>query len=162
MELEEFNRKIVPMRQELLSMARRQTGDEDLAEDSVQEVMLKLWSMRHELDRYDNHRALAIKIMHNWYIDHWRHSQKECHIKPDKDIATNDNSIEARDEVSITRAIVDKLPPLQAQVFRMKDIEGYESDELIKIIGCTPESLRQNLSRARKKIRVEFIKIRNK
>ncbi len=40
MELEEFNRKIVPMRQELLSMARRQTGDEDLPEDSVQEDML--------------------------------------------------------------------------------------------------------------------------
>ena len=28
MELEEFNRKIVPMRQELLSMARRQTRDD--------------------------------------------------------------------------------------------------------------------------------------
>lgn len=162
MELEEFNRKIVPMRQELLSMARRQTGDEDLAEDSVQEVMLKLWSMRYELDKYENHRALAIKIMRNWFIDHWRNSQKVCHLKTDKDIATNDNSIEARDEVSIIRSIVDTLPPLQAQMFRMKDIEGYENEELIKILGCTPESLRQNLSRARKKIREEFIKIRNK
>ena len=88
MELEEFNRKIVPMRQELLSMARRQTGDEDLAEDSVQEVMLKLWSIRHELNKYGNTRALAIKMIRNWYIDHWRHSKMECHLKTDKDIAT--------------------------------------------------------------------------
>ena len=162
MELEEFNRKIVPMRQELLSMARRQTRDDDLAEDSVQEVMLKLWSMRHELYKYGNTRALAIKMIRNWHIDHWRHSQKECHLKTDKDIATTDNTVELKDEISIIRSIVDTLPPLQAQVFRMKEIEGYENEELIKIIGCSPDSLRQNLSRARKKIKEEFIKIRNK
>ena len=86
----------------------------------------------------------------------------ECHLKTDKDIATTDNTVELKDEISIIRSIVDTLPPLQAQVFRMKDIEGYENEELLKIIGCTPDSLRQNLSRARKKIREEFIKIRNK
>jgi RNA polymerase sigma-70 factor (ECF subfamily) len=86
----------------------------------------------------------------------------ECHLKTDKDIATTDNTVELKDEISIIRSIVDTLPPLQAQVFRMKEIEGYENEELIKIIGCTLDSLRQNLSRARKKIREEFIKIRNK
>jgi RNA polymerase sigma-70 factor (ECF subfamily) len=86
----------------------------------------------------------------------------ECHLKTDKDIATTDNTVELKDEISIIRSIVDTLPPLQAQVFRMKEIEGYENEELIKIIGCSPDSLRQNLSRARKKIREEFIKIRNK
>ena len=43
MELDTFNRKIVPMRMRLIGRARQLTGDDDSAEDLVQEVMLKLW-----------------------------------------------------------------------------------------------------------------------
>ena len=35
----------------------------------------------------------------------------------------------------------------------MKDIEGYETDEIAEITGCGPEAIRSNLSRARKKVR---------
>ncbi len=42
---------------------------------------------------------------------------------------------------------------------RMKEMEGYEADEIMAITGCTSESLRQNLSRARRRIREEFIRI---
>ncbi|WP_286375296.1 hypothetical protein [Xylanibacter rodentium] len=41
----------------------------------------------------------------------------------------------------------------------MKEMEGYEADEIMAITGCTSESLRQNLSRARRRIREEFIRI---
>lgn len=54
---------------------------------------------------------------------------------------------------------MDRLPPLQAQILRMKEIEGYDKEEIIKITGCTPESLRQNLSRARRRIKEEFMRI---
>ena len=57
------------------------------------------------------------------------------------------------------RLIVDHLPPLQGRLFRMKEIEGYGNEEIMQITGCTPESLRQNLSRARRKIIADFAKL---
>lgn len=67
MKPEEFNRIIIPMRDELKGLARKLTGDDYSAEDLVQEVMLKLWSMRATLDRYENKRALAMTMLRNKY-----------------------------------------------------------------------------------------------
>lgn len=39
--------------------------------------------------------------------------------------------------------IVGYLPPLQQQIFRMKEIEGYEKEEIMLVTGCSNESLRQ-------------------
>lgn len=46
MTAEEFNHIIVPMRDDLKRQARNMTGDDSRAEDLVQEVLLKMWSMR--------------------------------------------------------------------------------------------------------------------
>ena len=66
---------------------------------------------------------------------------------------------ENTDEISLIRTIVEHLPPLQQKLFKMKEIEGYESAEIMKITGCSAESLRQNLSRARRKILADFAKL---
>ena len=55
--------------------------------------------------------------------------------------------------------IIDHLPPLQQRLFRMKEIEGYTADEIMRITGCSAANLRKNLSRARIAIRTQFIHI---
>ena len=49
------------------------------------------------------------------------------------------------------------LPPLQQRVLQMKDMEGYETAEIAEITGITPEAVRNNLSRARKRMRKLYI-----
>lgn len=41
----------------------------------------------------------------------------------------------------------------------MKEIDGYESEEIRLILGCTADNLRRNLSRARMKIRERYMEI---
>lgn len=157
---EEFNSIIIPMRDELKASARRMTGDDQTAEDTVQEVMLKLWSMRETLDRYDNKSALAYTILRNLMTDNWRHRRFESVAEVSETVSGScAPTAEQRDEAALIRRIIDHLPPLQRQMFRLKEIEGYSSDEIIQITGCTAESLRQNLSRARRKIRADFIRL---
>ena len=160
MKPEEFNRIIIPMRDELKGLARKLTGDDYSAEDLVQEVMLKLWSMRATLDRYENKRALAMTMLRNKYSDQWRHDRLEDGKASATGLTADDwHRAEAKDEADLIRLVVEHLPELQRQIFKMKEIEGYESSEIMKITGCTAESLRQNLSRARRKIREDFIKL---
>lgn len=159
MEIAEFTEKIVSMRTELLGVAVKLTGNGDTAEDLVQEVMLKLWSIRGSLDRHTSHKALAITILRNKYNDYWRHRQLETEKKPPHgEMQAEQTSMDEKDEVELIKEIVEHLPPLQARIFRLKEIEGYDKDEIMKITGCTPESLRQNLSRARRRIREEFLR----
>ncbi len=148
------------MREELKAYARRLTRDDDRAEDLVQESMLKLWDMHLSLGAEDNIKALAITIIRNKYNDQWRHQR----LENGKALASEqegDNGLapEIKDEVELIKYIVEHLPTLQREIFRMKEIDGYESQEIIQITGCSAESLRQNLSRARRKIREEFIRL---
>ena len=56
------------------------------------------------------------------------------------------------------KEIIEKLPELQKAIIRMKDIEEYEVEEIAEITGTKLEAVRMNLSRARKKVREEYIK----
>ena len=77
------------------------------------------------------------------------------------EVPIEDRRAEQRDEVNLIRQIVAQLPPLQQQIFRMKEIEGYTADEIMQITGCTADNLRKNLfsSRARLKIRETYMNI---
>ena len=63
MRTEEFNHIILPMRSNLKAYALRLTESDDNAEDLVQEVMLRLWDMRQNIQAEDNHKALATSFM---------------------------------------------------------------------------------------------------
>lgn len=66
--------------------------------------------------------------------------------------------MEIKDEIRLMHEIIDSLPNLQRTIMRMKDIEGYETDEIAEITGCGPEAIRSNLSRARKKVRDVYLR----
>ena len=159
MRTEEFNHIILPMRSDLKEYALRLTESDDNAEDLVQEVMLRLWNMHDSLENHQNVKALALTILRNKYTDQWRHRQLESGKESCYEASTNDNAAEMNDEMAIIRTIIKHLPPLQQQIMTMKEIEGYEAEEIIKITGCTADSLRQNLSRARRRIQQEYIRM---
>lgn len=160
MTAEEFNHIIVPMRDDLKRQARNMTGDDSRAEDLVQEVLLKMWSMRSQLDMYDNKKALAVTILKNKAKDAWKHDRFESGGGSETaERVSEDHTAENTDEISLIRTIVEHLPPLQRKLFKMKEIEGYDSAEIMQITGCSADSLRQNLSRARRKILADFAKL---
>ena len=68
--------------------------------------------------------------------------------------------LEGNDEIRLMREIISSLPTLQQTIIRMKDIEEYETEEIAQITGCSSESIRSNLSRARKKVRDIYLKIK--
>lgn len=155
---EEFNRIMTPMRARLKVAARGIAGDDDRAEDLVQEALLALWAMRSSLSRYESLMGLAVTVMRNKYCDSRRHAALERGRElPEAARAVAPYDMELHDDVALISAIVDRLPSLQRTVFRMKEIEGYDAADIMLVTGCTAEALRQNLSRARRKIRDEFM-----
>ena len=159
MTTEDFYHIVLPLRDGLLRYALKLTSGSPDADDLVQETMLRLWDMHPRLDRGDNLRALAVTMVRNRFYDTQRHSQHSRALTPDDDRAIDDRRAEQRDEAQLIRIIVDHLPPLQQRLLRMKEIEGYTAEEIMHITGCSSGALRKNLSRARMKIRQEYISI---
>jgi len=162
MKQEEFKKEIVPLREKLLFYAQRILQTQEDAEDVVQEVMLKLWHIRKELDKYNNVAALAVTITKNLCLNRLK-SFREYDNDMDKVAAEYgeplpDSLLEQQEDVMMVMTILDSLPDLQQTILRMKHIEGLEIEEITELTGASSGAIRVHLSRGRKRIKELFFK----
>ncbi|WP_446784876.1 RNA polymerase sigma factor [Macellibacteroides fermentans] len=161
MELETFKSTVLPLRDKLLKYSVKLTDDGADAEDIVQEAFLKLWYIRDRLDGYQSVEALSVQVVKNLCLDKLR--SKRMDRMPENsesilaDTVTPEQLLEQHDAVAIIGRLIQQLPTLQQCIIQMKDVEGYELSEIAQITGTQIESVRVNLSRARKKVREQFL-----
>ena len=160
MEQKEFETEIRRIRRRLLSEAQRSLEDGDEAEDITQDAVLKLWSMRQQLDSYQSVEALAIVMVRRLAL-----SKKRTRIVPMADYTTTEaithetpeSQFVSQEEEAKVLKLLATLPDAQQAVLRMKHVDGLETSEIASITGSSEEAVRKNLSRARKKIMEMFL-----
>lgn len=163
MEQEQFKIEVVPLRGKLSGCARRLLNDPQDVEDVVQEVFLEMWYIREELDRYESVEALAVQITKHLCLNRLRAFRYRQEKLSDSAVITADDNpyvaLEQKDSVSQVMHIMELLPGLQQTILRMKHVDGFEVKEIAELTGSSPEAVRVNLSRARKKVKELFLKM---
>ncbi len=157
MNIEEFNIVVYPLKDKAYRFARRLMKDNAEAEDLTQDMFVRLWQMRDKLEVYRNIESLAMTTIKNLCLDRMKKKKPvladvetdyESFLRTD-----NDRQMEFSDIAGKINTIVDELPESHRAAFHLKDIEGYDYDEIEKILEINRSTLKVNLSRARKKIR---------
>jgi RNA polymerase sigma-70 factor (ECF subfamily) len=154
-----FNKLMTYLRPKMYRFALAFIRRADEAEDIVQEVGLKLWE---NLPTIGNVEAYAMSSVKNRCLDYARSPRN----RTDELIEANDTaheqtpykSLEHTDMIAFVRRLIGRLPEQQQMVMHLRDIEGYELEEIAEIIGINEGTVRVNLSRARQKIREELLK----
>ncbi|MDE5676426.1 RNA polymerase sigma factor [Phocaeicola sp.] len=149
------------MRPALLRMALRYLENPDEAEDVVQDALLKLWFLRDRLDQYRSVDALAIIIIKHLCINRLRGIRiVKVELEQGISIVGGENpemKLVEEENMQEILEVINTLPDLQQAILRMKHLEGFEVEEIARLMGSTPVAVRTNLSRARKKVREQFI-----
>lgn len=161
MEQKEFETLIRRIRPRLHQEAFRHLVNSDEAEDVTQETVLKLWAMRQELNRYRSVEALAIVMTRRIALTRKRTKTVPLADWQKVDIEesnTPETTVISQEEEDRLLRLISVLPDTQQAVLRMKHLDGLETSEIARIIGCSEEAVRMNLSRARRKIMQMFIK----
>ena len=156
-----FNQLMAHLKPKLYRFALAFTKRTDEAEDAVQEVAIKLWERRDELETLRNVEAYAMSAVRNRCLDYARspHSRMDelTEIHDAMHEQTPYKILEQADMAAFVRQLIDRLPEQQQTIIRLRDIEGYELDEIAQILGINDGTVRTNLSRARQKIRDELL-----
>ena len=162
MEKEQFEIEARRMRPTLLRQALRYMEDADEAEDVVQDVLLKLWFLRNRLDHYSNIEALAMVVTKHLCLNSLKQTRNQTvcleEILNLGDPDTPEIKMMGEEQMQELLEMIAQLPDLQQAVLRMKHVEGFEVEEIAQLTGTNPVAVRTNLSRARKKIREQFLK----
>lgn len=137
-------------------------GDSDEAKDVTQDAYERVWRARDAVLAQRYPRAYVCRIVRNLAIDRLRSKKRLHSLEEGWQSTTADNDMspnhEIRDIAELTKKCITQLPERQRIAIHMRDIEGYEIEEIAETLECDPTSVRMNLSRARKSVREEIIK----
>ncbi len=162
----DFKTDVLPMSNKLLRFALQILQNEEEAKDVLQDIFLKLWQKREELVKVENVEAFAMRMIRNRCLDVIR-SRRTVSMEmvkkgklPDEDGPDN-NELEMADSAVLVKQIIAGLPDLQRTIIHLRDIEQLEYEEIAEATDMNVNAIRVNLSRARKKVRDEILKIQN-
>lgn len=164
---EEYKDEVRRIRPKLLSVARRFLSDDE-AEDTVQDVLLRLWQMLDELRLPID--ALATVLVRNQCVSLLRKQRRIVALSAAAVPSGFSSAAAVPDVFSVgttnenldrLMAIVERLPSLQQTILRLRHMEGMEMSDIANLIGSNEVALRKALSRARQTVRLQFLKQNN-
>lgn len=161
----EFLNIVVPFKDKIFRLAKRLLVSREEAEDATQEILLKLWKNKEQIQNYKNVEAFAMTMTKNFCLDKLKskHAQnlKIVHSNYKDENESLQKQVELNDSINWVAKIIEELPEQQKMVIQMRDVEQYDLDEIAEILGMQNTAVRVALSRARKSIREKLIKTHN-
>lgn len=139
---------------DLLRLARYLLRDRTAAEDMVQDIVLRLWSRMTDPSEpvIDDLRAYAFSALRNRLRDR-RSSLPDAEIDESVPDPVAGSTLPARLACADTLAALDKLPADQADLIRMRAIEGLSYAQIAARTGLAEGTVTSRLSRARVALR---------
>lgn len=147
----------------LLNFGIRFTSDRELVKDCVQDVFVKLYTKRGELDTIVNLESYLFVSLRNRLNDEFRHNShlSEDEIDPNTMIVIDDNA----DTMMLgfedagtrrTNTVHDNikcLSPRQKQIIDLFYIEQRKYDDICRIMGINYQSVRNLMHRSMTRLR---------
>lgn len=143
-----FNKKIY-------SFSLSYLKNKDEAEGIVQEVFLRLWRNRAELQSQYNIDSYLFKITYNLVMKHFRNlSREKKHLEefsrnlPDMDDSAS-SDLEYQELLDLTEKAIKQLPERQKAVYQLNMRDGLTVDEISGKLGISRRTAENHLHRAK-------------
>ena len=153
----DFTDTYLPLSESLYRVAFRLLGAQEDAEDAVQDLYLKLWADKEDLDTVYNPKGYCISVLRNICIDRIRRADRLVSEEGLEGVtAWSDDSqerLERREKLEEVAKVLRKLSPNQKILLRMKVFEDLSYDEMAERTGMSKLTMRVLLSQARSKIK---------
>lgn len=159
----QLKNKLEKLRPRLYRMALAWCCKPELADDLVQDTMLKALNKSHQLKNEKSLDSWMFSILNNCWRDHFR--QQKDTINIDElvfiDEATPIKHIEQKNIVDTVRSAIATLPMGQCQVITLVDLEDMSYAEVAKQLQIPIGTVMSRLCRARNKLADKLIDMRS-
>ena len=128
--------------------------DTALADDLVQETMLKALKNAKQLKNPDAVRGWLSKILANCWYDYLRRRKETVDLDnlPYEEFVHERDTNDRQDIVDRVRQSIGKLPVAQRQVITLVDLAGFSYAEIAEILDIPIGTVMSRLHRARKNL----------
>jgi len=160
-----FDALVLPHLDRLLGFARRRTGDEEAAEDAVQEACVRAWTGFAELRDPASARAWLYRILRTVLADVRERDGRRARLVSitrleeahDALLAARDGDadpvfaeVAARLDGAVVRAALAAVPEDFAVPVELHDIDGLKYQEIADVLGIPIGTVMSRISRGRR------------
>ncbi len=140
------------------SIAYQMTGNSADAQDIAQEVFIKIHGTLHKFNHKYLFTTWLYRMVVNASIDYQRKHSRRRDFSLEEieglfaiyDSRNNPEVLHERNELKgIISRLTGKLTPKQRNVFVLRDLQGFATQEVAGILGCSQITVRVHLSKAR-------------
>ncbi len=156
-----FKKDILPISVKVYPLALRLLGNREAAKDAVQQGLLKIWESRHRLESCGNKAAFVFTVVRNICLDELKRKRPiyvddltRMQSAQFEETSQNDHN----EAAELVKKIIGNLPSVQQEVISLRDIDGFDFEEIAEILGIEVPHARVLLSRARKRVREQLEK----
>lgn len=147
----DFKRELSAVIPHLRAFARGLCGRPDMADDLVQETMLKAWAARDRFQPGTSMRAWTFVILRNAYLTEMRRNRFRGDY--DETVAERLLTAPAGQEqplhlADMHRALL-QLPPERREALLLVGAGGFSYEEAAEICGCAVGTIKSRVGRAR-------------
>lgn len=147
----EFKRELTAVIPHLRAFARGLCGRPDMADDLVQETMLKAWAAQERFEPGTSMRAWTFVILRNAYLTDMRRNRFRGDY--DETVAERILTAPAGQEDPIHLADLHRalqtLPPERREALLLVGAGGFSYEEAANICGCAIGTIKSRVGRAR-------------
>jgi len=162
MNTNDFKTKVFSLSEKIFPMCARLLGNATLAEDAIQEIMLKLWNKRRQFENHPNIEGYVFLTARNYCLDKLKKNGlkivQDANFQNISSSNIQQNALEWEELSDIIKRILKQLPEQQREVLLLRDIDGYEYSEISEILNLKIEHVRVLAARARKHVGLELEK----
>ena len=133
--------------------------DEDMADSILQDVFLRIWERRAQIDPRQPFKAYLYKIAENLVYDYFRKVARDKKLQVKLRAAAaeyydqiEENIFKKEYEALIGEAIL-KLPPQRQKIFQLCRIEGKSYEEAAGLLGISVSTVSNQLVKATKSVK---------
>lgn len=153
-----FNDDVYPLRDQLYRFSLSIVRKNDIAEDVVQEILIKVWEKREDWENWRNMNAMIFTMTKNLSLDKLKSKNNQLYTIPDGyDTESNSAGPVQRVISQDVQRIIDKaigtLNEVQRMVIQLRDIEGHTYQEIADMTDLTMAQVKVNLHRGRLELR---------
>ena len=148
---DEFRTELARVIPHLRAFGRSLSGNRDLADDLVQETLLKAWAARKRFQAGTNMRAWTFIILRNLFLSQMRRARFKGEwddITASKILAAPASQERHVDLGDLQRALL-HLPQPQREALILVGAGGFAYEEAAEICGCAVGTIKSRVARGR-------------
>lgn len=132
------------------------------AQEILQDVFIKIWDNRQQIDTDKSFRSYLFKIAENKVYDLFRKiSRDKKREEALLSIATSEyvhieETILNKESTALLNKAIESLPPQRQQIFRLCKLEGKSYKEVSETLGISVSTISDHIVKATKSIRSYF------